>query len=43
MISSVKGLDFAEESRNMWFDRIDRLELKGQTKMGRPWPDKAEL
>lgn len=30
------GLNFAEETRNYWFKRIGRSDLKNEIKMGRP-------
>lgn len=33
------GLNFAEETRNYWFRRIGRSDLKGEIKMGRPPTD----
>jgi len=30
------GLNFAEETRNYWFRKIGRPDLKNETKMGRP-------
>jgi hypothetical protein len=30
------GLNFAEETRNYWFRKIGRSDLKNETKMGRP-------